>query len=414
MIQSNLNQSPLAGWLKHIESFHPNEIDLGLERIRKVADKLKILKNSGKLIIVGGTNGKGSCVATLDAIARTNGLSVLSYTSPHLVAFNERVRVDGELVDDELLISAFEAIEEARDDTALTFFEFTTLAALWINSKILPDLTILEVGLGGRLDAVNIMEPDASVITTIAFDHTDWLGGSLSKIAYEKAGISRANKTTFVGDKNSYQLLAELTEYKQASFELVRSADNTERKALSSLTVNPNRLLEQNVLLAVEAFKSVFAVDNIDLASCLLTVKLAGRFQLIASQPKILVDVGHNPQAAENLQQQIRRFVDQERISDVKLVCGMMRDKAIGEVLSILDPVASSWHFVDLEGERAASGKSIEQEYQERGLCKPTFVYESVKSAIGAITQHTSSEQMILGFGSFITVGNMIQYIETY
>ena len=406
----------LNQWLKHIESFHPENIELGLERIKSVAQKLDVLDNTGQLIIVGGTNGKGSCVATLEALANNAGLNVLSYTSPHLIRFNERIRVNGEPVVDNLLVSAFQEIEQARGSVALTFFEFTTLAALWINQKLSPDLTVLEVGLGGRLDAVNIMQPDVSIITTIGLDHTDWLGDSLEQIAAEKAGISRPDKVTLIGDTNSFKLIKKTTEdtgpFPEAIFRLVRSPSQAELNTLCDVQQNPHQLVTQNVLLAVEAFELVFEEIPTDFDSMLCAIQISGRFQQIANQPLILVDVAHNPQSAENLRQQVSRYTRTHGINRVDAICGMMQDKAVAEVIEILDPVIDSWHFVDLDMPRAAPAELLVNQYQRRDLKKPVNQHVSVESAFELITSKQSKEQMILVFGSFITVGNMIQYIK--
>lgn len=405
-------QKRLKDWLGHIESFHPDEIELGLDRILTVASQLKLLTNPGKLIIVGGTNGKGSCVATLEALAKTNNLKVLSYTSPHLIEFNERIRIDGNPVDDDMLVSAFEAIESVRGSTSLTFFEFTTLAALWVNQNVSPDLTVLEVGLGGRLDAVNIMQPDVSVITTIDRDHSDWLGDSLEQIAFEKGGITRANKNTLVGDKKSFDLLKNLTDYHEANFVLVDKAKAGEEEILLDSKANPFQLLEQNVLLAVQAFSTLFPKANSDLKKSLQNIKLSGRFQVISDDPLIVVDVAHNPQSARNLIQQVKRLKQQAQIKHVSLVCGMMKDKAISEVLKTLDSVANEWHFVDLDTARAANVQSLNDIYTDLGGKAPVYLHPSIESVFHSVKQTASKEQMILVFGSFITVGNMIQYIN--
>ena len=197
------NALSLAGWLDHIGQQHPNAIELGLERVREVADRLGLHKPAKHVITVGGTNGKGSTVAFIESIARAAGLKVGSYTSPHLLRYNERVRIDGEEVSDTSLVAAFEAVEAARGETTLTYFEFGTLAALWLFQQSALDLVVLEVGLGGRLDAVNVVDPDVAVITTVDIDHTDWLGEDREAIGQEKAGIARPWKPLVLGEIDS-------------------------------------------------------------------------------------------------------------------------------------------------------------------------------------------------------------------
>ncbi|TZF90836.1 bifunctional folylpolyglutamate synthase/dihydrofolate synthase, partial [Cognatilysobacter lacus] len=191
---------PLSDWLARLEARHPRAIDLGLDRIREVHSRLGLAQPAPVVITVGGTNGKGSTVAFIEAIARAQGLCVGAYTSPHLLQYNERIRIDGRDADDDAIVRAFEAIEAARGDTGLTYFEVGTLAALWLFEHAGLDLAILEVGLGGRLDATNVVDADVAVITTVDLDHTDWLGSDVETIGFEKAGIARAWKPLVLGD----------------------------------------------------------------------------------------------------------------------------------------------------------------------------------------------------------------------
>src|SRR5690606_560710 len=195
-----MTRMTLVEWLAYIERQHPRSIEMGLERVRRVAASLGLGRPARRVVTVGGTNGKGSTVAFIEAIAREAGWRVGAYTSPHLLAYNERVRVDGIEADDAALVDAFEAVERARGDVALTYFEYGTLAALWLFERADLDLAILEVGLGGRLDATNLVDPDVAVITTVDLDHQEWLGGDREAIGFEKAGIARAWKPLVLGD----------------------------------------------------------------------------------------------------------------------------------------------------------------------------------------------------------------------
>lgn len=403
-----MNKTNLDDWLLHIESFNPNEIDLGLSRIKQVAGKFDLLTFPGKVVLVGGTNGKGSCVASLEAMALHHGLNVGCYTSPHLVHFNERIRINGKQANDQLLIQAFNQIEANRDRVSLTFFEFTTLVALWIFKQSSLDLLVLEVGLGGRLDAVNIVEPDCSVITTIDYDHSDWLGDSLTAIAKEKAGITRTGKNTFVGDIRSLKLLKE-TLLSDDNLTLAKIDSDQDKRAIKDCKINPYRLLEQNIALAKQTFESLFSLST-PLHQVLPKIKISGRFQSINLAVPTVLDVAHNPQAAKNLGQQLKTYTEENNTQKVYAVCGMMADKAISEVLSVLEPLVSEWYFADLQIGRASTAEELLALYRQNHVSKSAFSFASVKLAYDAISKKACCNDLILVFGSFITVANMLQY----
>ncbi len=402
----------LNEWLDFIESFHPSEIKLGLERISDVAKKLNLLTSDSQIILVGGTNGKGSCVALLESLANNQNISFAAYTSPHLLSFNERIRINGENVSDDALIDAFESIELVRGQLPLTFFEFTTLAALWVFKKASPDLIILEVGLGGRLDAVNIMQPNASVITTIDYDHIDWLGDSLDKIGYEKAGIMRNGVPAFIGDNKSFKLLNELETVDTSCLFCVQQADNETKEIINNDGINIYRLLEQNIQLAVTVFKNIYPQSDINLTEVLHGVCIQGRFQRLNERIQTIVDVAHNPQSAQNLAWQLAQFKKQNNIRQVIAICGMMADKSIQSVLSALDPEVDCWNFVSLDMERAISAEGLQLEYQSLDNQVTAGKYVNVSEAYQDIERNCESEDLILVFGSFITVANMLQYIK--
>lgn len=408
-----MDNNNLSDWLVKIESFNPNEIELGLSRIRQVAEEMQLLQFAGKVVLVGGTNGKGSCVATLEAMALQHNLEVGCYTSPHLINFNERIRINGEQVSDQLLVEAFNEVEAVRKQVALTFFEFTTLVALWIFQRQKLDLIVLEVGLGGRLDAVNIVEPDTSIITTIDFDHSDWLGDSLPQIAREKAGIIRTGQTAFVGDEKSFQLLSKVEHIELAYLQLINVDVDEQMKADRSVindnTLNPFQLLPQNILLAKQAFEFLFKLP-VKLADVLPRIKIAGRFQLLNLPLPTIVDVAHNPQATENLVSQVKNRMMQTGAQKCFVICGMMADKAVEQVLSILDPAVDEWLFVDLPGERAIGAEALISIYQQVNSAKPALSFASVNLAYDNLRNKATSQDMILVFGSFITVSNMLQY----
>jgi len=405
----------LNDWLKLIEQFHPSEIELGLTRVKQIADKLGLLTPTAKVILVGGTNGKGSCVATLESLAKQSQLTVGCYTSPHLIHFNERIRVNGANIDDESLIEAFEAIEKIREQVALTFFEFTTLTALHCFSKLNLDLLVLEIGLGGRLDAVNIVEPDVSVITTIDRDHESWLGSDLISIAQEKSGIYRKTSLNLIGDRRSQELIKQVALGSIALPVLVKEYIGNElpklqiEAMLADPKINPHRLLKQNVECAIVAFHKLFPelIESLDLQKVLSNIQITGRLQQISDSPLTLLDVGHNEQSAINLAKQLNSFIKPKlRIA----ICGLMADKAIAKFLAALDSCVDIWLFVDLPGDRAASGLQIQSIHQSISSQSRSEIADSVAGAYQAALAIDEPDKQILVIGSFITVAEMLHY----
>lgn len=422
-----MNKSSLTDWLKHIESFHADEIELGLQRIKQVAEKLQLLKFAGKTLLVAGTNGKGSCVAMLEALALNRGKSVICYTSPHLLSFNERLRVDGKDIDDESLIHAFAHIEKHRENIPLTFFEFTTLAALLIAQQIQPEILVLEVGLGGRLDATNIVDADVAIITSIAKDHCQWLGDDLQSIAYEKSGIIRQHKPALIGDPQAFQLIKQARPEYSAQLLLIEPAEEQLNQALLARQVNPYRLVEQNILLARQAFEIITnqTISQQILLESLAHIKISGRFQLLnKNNPCIIADVAHNPRAVENLKQQLEKLIKTQKIAQVTAIFGVMADKSVKQILEIMQPVVNDWCFVDLPMPRAMPAEQLDKLYQsmtslqQTNLWKSNLqqtaaqVFASVQLAYQSINAQKIQQHLIIVFGSFITVAEMLKCIN--
>jgi len=410
------SKKTLSQWLKMIESFHPDDIELGLERITQIAVKLDLTNQTAKVIIVGGTNGKGSCVATLESLALESKLRIGCYTSPHLLNFNERIRLNGKDVSDKTLQHAFEIVDQAREELALTFFEFTTLVALLIFKQASLDLVVLEVGLGGRLDAVNIVEPDATIITTIDFDHQSWLGNSLENIAFEKSGICRKGIDNFVGDQKSFDLILNARPEYRSELTLVEGNDlkggghSKIFDLIADDSINPYRLLKQNLMLAIRAFQALFLDEysTLDLGKVISHIKIKGRFQKISDSPLVILDVGHNVQAAKNLVIQIKKL-EKNQTGKRIAICGLMADKAIGNFLMIVDEVIDEWHFVDLPIGRAATGKKIHKIYQQENGVTHTYCAKSVKQAYNKIKEKVSEDDQVFVLGSFITVAELLK-----
>ncbi|MFT6731916.1 MAG: dihydrofolate synthase/folylpolyglutamate synthase [Polaribacter sp.] len=424
-LQSTISQDAkdLSAWLERIESFHPEEIKLGLSRIKDIARLMDLLSPKAKVITVAGTNGKGSCVATLESLALQSNLKVACYTSPHLMVFNERIRVNGANISDRQLNNAFDKIEICRGDTALTFFEFTTLAALQIFSTKKLDLIVLEVGLGGRLDAVNIIEPDVAIITTIAKDHTDWLGNSLEEIAAEKAGIYRFDSLNLVGDEKTFNLLkASLTD-SNLQYELIESNQLNSIVSLDVIhdsQINIFQLKQQNIELALTSFINLFKdkSQNIDLKQIFNRVAIAARFQTIQNKPQVIIDVAHNPQAALNLSNQIESLqCNGNRIA----ICGLMSDKAISEYIQILSETIDIWIFVDLPSQRGALAKDLMDclidvsdivNSQAEVLVEEASVHKcfnSISLACDYVDKLIAPSDQLYVIGSFITVSEFLK-----
>ncbi len=405
----------LDDWLERIEQFHPNEIELGLSRIKKIASNMALLKPKAKVILVGGTNGKGSCVATLESFAIQSNLKVGCYTSPHLVQFNERIRVNGENIDDKSLVEAFERIDKERGSVALTFFEFTTLAALYCFSQSKLDLLVLEIGLGGRLDAVNIVEPDVSIITTIDRDHESWLGSDLVSIAREKSGIYRAQGLNLIGDHASQELVsqAELNNVPHpilvTDFIKTHLAGLQLEQIIENPRLNPYRLLKQNIECAVAAFYNLFsdAFERLDPQQAISKIHIKGRLQQISDSPMTLLDVGHNEQSAINLARQLNSFKQPKlRIA----ICGLMADKAVAQFLAALAEKIDLWIFVDLPNTRAASATQLQEVLLSNIPESRCELAESVAKAYQTALTIDELDKQILVIGSFITVAEMLHY----
>jgi dihydrofolate synthase/folylpolyglutamate synthase len=415
----------LENWLKIIESYHPNEIELGLSRVKQLAHKMGLLTPKSRIILVGGTNGKGSCVAVLESLALQTSLTIGCYTSPHLLTFNERIRINGHNISDCHLNKAFDAIQDVRQslskqESALTFFEFTTIAALYLFKQAQCELIVLEIGLGGRLDAVNIIEPDVAIITTIAMDHTDWLGDSLDKIAQEKGAIFRERSLNLVGDLASKQLIEKNAITQSITCFLPTSIKKKWKPIIHSLDNNPYQLKTQNIALALTSFMHLmpqlcptekqrsFKTKNI--SSLLRHIHFFGRFQRIQKKPMIILDVAHNPQAAHHLQQQFKRV---ECVGQRIALCGLMGNKATDEYITILNDRIDQWYFVDLTHSRGESALTLlmiaNHLWHSNTKKTPHRAFKCMFEACQSIQEHITQHDHLYVIGSFITVSDYLK-----
>lgn len=403
-----MSAKSLSEWLSYIESQHPSEIELGLERGLSVLEKLNLGRPKAKVITVAGTNGKGSTCTMLTRYLVDSGYKVGTYTSPHFLRFNERVLIDGEECPDELLVEAFEVIEEVRGDTPLTYFEFSTMAALWVYDRLELDYWVLEVGLGGRLDSVNMVDTDLAVITSIALDHMDWLGDSIEGIGREKAGIARPGKPIISGVVNPPQSIADVaaeTESPlfQKNVDFSFSAADSDwswhglGQSFTELPI-PKLPLENAATVIAALLQLDIEVSRERLISMFETATLVGRFQQVSTQPSLYIDVAHNPEAAGQLKQQVARLN-----TPTIAVCGMLKDKDIGSVMSLLKDTFLEWHFIDLPGPRGAQAEELAQ-YVSKSHC-----YENISDALAAAKQSaTQQSATVIVFGSFVTVSEFL------
>lgn len=410
----------LNDWLSRLERLHFKSIDMGLERIQVVADRLNLRSDTPFIFTVAGTNGKGSTVSLINEMLSVAGYSTATYTSPHLIRFNERVCINRNQCSDKDLVRSFEAVEAERRDISLTYFEFTTLAAIWLFKQAKLDAWILEVGLGGRLDAVNVWDPSISIVTSIDIDHQEWLGSDRTQIGMEKIGIGRAGRPLVIGEEELPQPVAEQAEI--LGCQVVRQGvqlqwsespddwslaltDKTGAQMQLSNLAKPALYL-QNAATAVQAVAlSPFEVQSAQINEALSTVSVTGRRQVICDSPAVMLDVGHNPHAARALAACLAQ--DSERRAHC--IIGMLADKDITETVLALLPVVEHWYPAQLATERAASADSLRQSLLEMGArCGP--VQGTPSLICRKLMKMVDKKDLILVFGSFYTVADVIQY----
>jgi dihydrofolate synthase / folylpolyglutamate synthase len=415
----------LDEWLARCERAHPKEIDLTLDRVLQVKQRLG-LSFSVPVITVAGTNGKGSSCAMLEAIALQAGYRVGLYAKPHLVHFEERCRVNGQNVEAAALLPHFEAVERAREQTSLTYFEFTTLAIARLLSQAALDVVILEVGLGGRLDAVNAIDTDCALITSIDIDHIEYLGPDRESIGREKAGILRAGKPAVVSDPQPpASVLAAAAalgvDLRRFGVDFNYAGDRQqwgwagrERRfhglAYPALR-GANQLLNASGVLAVfEALGDRLPITAQAVRTGLALVELPGRFQIVAGQPTLVLDVAHNPHAVATLVHNLDQMGFYPR---TQAVFGAMRDKDLPAIMARMAPLVDHWHFTDLPAARAAKATELAQLHGTLGVAGPGPVSVSChadpRSALLAALGTADPADRILVFGSFYTVGGVLK-----
>lgn len=422
----------LQSWLSWQESLHNTEIELGLDRIRQVAQELAIQAAWPlPVITVAGTNGKGSSVAMLESIYQHAGYRVGSYTSPHLLNYNERIKINRQPVSDELICQAFERIDQARQvasdkEISLTYFEFGTLAALCILNDAELDLVILEVGLGGRLDAVNIVDASVALITPIAMDHQSWLGDDRETIAAEKAGVIKATSRVVYNDPEPAEAVLQKVAALDSSFYCLNKnfqpqfqagsdgwhylSDSADMRNLPVPSLAGVHQLD-NAAAAIQVAQILSAqlpLTEVMIAAAMSDIQLAGRFQTLMHKPDIIVDVAHNEQAVSTLASSL---AEQSGRGQTFAVLAMLEDKKLSQALAQIDAQIDRYYLAGLEGNRTLSVNELKLRIQDSvssdKLCSNNTVVAAIEQAISA----ASCDDRIIIFGSFLTVSAAMQYL---
>ncbi|MES2259021.1 MAG: bifunctional tetrahydrofolate synthase/dihydrofolate synthase [Pseudomonadota bacterium] len=414
----------LPDWLALLESRHAvTVINMGLDRVRAVKERLD-LKFACPVIMVAGTNGKGSTCAMLESVLLRAGYKTGLYIKPHFLDFNERARVNGDLAGDAELVASFEAVEAVRGDTPLTYFEFTTLAIMHLMAHAGLDVVILEVGLGGRLDAVNVIDADVSIVTSVDIDHTDYLGSSREQIGYEKAGIFRPGKPAICSDPVPPQALIDHANAIGADLWLMGrdfnySGDKQQwnyggreqrRNSLAYPSLRgANQLLNASaVLAALEALRNVLPVGAQEVRTGLVTVELPGRFQVLPGRPTVILDVAHNPHAASALNQNLGNMGYHPYTF---AVFGSMHDKDIDGVIKAMSEHVDHWCLTGLPSPRAATASELAAKVQMIQEDKPertVNIFDEPALAYANAMSRASENDRIVVFGSFLTVAGVM------
>ena len=409
-------------WLDWQQTVHPLNIDFKLERILSVYEKLNISSIAKKVITVAGTNGKGSTVSFLESILSNTNYNVGTFTSPHILKYNERIKINQKEIDDESLLDVFELIDKKRGSTTLTYFEFATLSAFYLFSKSDLDVAVLEVGLGGRLDATNIIDSDISIITSIGIDHTEFLGSTIDSIALEKAGVMRPfKKSIFAQDKppaalfqyaknNSVNLLVHNNDYS-----VTRNAKTWGIKSKNITIENiPNLKMigdyqynyaAASTMALAEILPECISDDN-QTKEALCNTQISGRFQYLKKSPDIILDVAHNEDASKSLARNIKNIGYKKIIA----VLGILADK---DVYSIVEPFSSfinHWHIGTIDSERGMNSDEIK--YRINSLFKNSLsisTYSSISSAFISAVNSQDNDTLILAYGSFYTVSEVLK-----
>lgn len=419
-VENHIHFSSVAEWLHYLENRNQQEINLNLANVKAVAKSMQLLQTNAKVIIIGGTNGKGSTVAALESIYLTAGYQVGCYTSPHLVNFNERIKINRQPISDKNLYAAFKQVLHKRIELPLTYFEVSTLAALWYFKQHQLDFIILEVGLGGRQDATNIIDADLAIITTIDLDHQEWLGETKEKIGYEKAGILRHQQPVIFADlimpdsvwAEAHKLNCQIyccginyhyclrQDYLQINFQ-------DQVINLPLLNLHPNSIAA--AVTAVIYWQNFYPVSFEQIVNGIKNIFLPGRLEIVQGKHITLFDVAHNEQAVSYLASYIKKV--NCNYNAIHAIFSALKDKNIAGMIKLLRPYIDYWYPAQLTNKRACAGEQLLDIYQEQGIevklnLNPVLAYKEA-------CQHASPNDLIIVFGSFFTVGAVMQYATT-
>ena len=410
----------LNEWIDWQCKLHPTNMDFNLSRIKEIAERLNVHKTTSKVFTVAGTNGKGSTVAILESVLLESGYNVGSYTSPHLIEFNERIKINKINAETEEICQAFELIEKNRKDITLTFFEFSTLAAFIIFSKKNLDVIILEVGLGGRLDAVNIIDPDVSIITNIGYDHTAILGDDLELIAFEKSGIMRKDKPTIISYLNIHQSIIKNAKEVGSNLEIINKSfsykiisnkkwffSNTDGVEIELDNPGTKGLLQINnaasVLQAIHSCEGI-ELNNEKAVKGIKKSSITGRFQIINRSPIIVLDIAHNEQSIETLVENLREYFPH---CNYHAVFSVLKDKNVNQMLSVVKGFFKSWHISNSDNERALAVNELK--VNNFFISEEIKAYDSIEKAYkGALEYAKKENDVIVVFGSSYTVSPIL------
>ena len=408
-------------WLEWQQTVHPLNIDFKLERILTVYEKLGVPKVAKKIITVAGTNGKGSTVSFLETILCKNNLNVGTFTSPHILKYNERIKINGREIDDESLLNVFELIDQKRGNTTLTYFEFATLSAFYLFSKADLDVAVLEVGLGGRLDATNIIDSDVSIITSIGIDHTEFLGDTIDSIALEKAGVMRPFKKCIFAQEKPPSVLYKYSKNKSVNL-LTHNNDYTVNRYSDSWSIVSKAVEIHNIpnLKMIGDYQynyaaaSVIALNNILpealldqelIRNALCNTKIPGRFQYLQHSPDVILDVAHNEDAAKSLATNIKRLGHK----NIHVVLGILSDKDVYSIVKPFSILVNHWHIGTISSERGMNAEEIK--FRIKSLFKNKFsieTYNSVSAAYNGALNQQDDNTLLLVYGSFYTVSEVL------
>ncbi|MGV6809630.1 MAG: bifunctional tetrahydrofolate synthase/dihydrofolate synthase [bacterium] len=432
-----MKRKSLTEWLAWKTQRTAGNIDLGLARVQQAAQRLNLTQPSFPIITVAGTNGKGSSVAFLNAILSAAGYRVGAYTSPHLFNYRERIQVQQVMLDEAWWCAAFEAIEQCCHDLKLTDFEYDTLAAMWLFHQHVVDVAILEVGLGGRLDATNVWNADFALITNIGLDHTEWLGDNRESIAYEKSGIMRQGQTVICGDVNPPKTIAEYaaqcgaTLYqcgKDYQHQLNTSVELAQNDVQASDTWSahlpqtvydglPKPALNGNMqyynatnvimLLHCATEQRYLSINPQHITQGLQTASLQGRLQCVQQQPNVYMDVAHNADAVEELANFLK---NQKKTGKTRAIFSILADKDVQSVVACIAPQIDEWHVAPLNHSRAMPIKKITTTLQNQAALPPCYCYNNLQEALKIVLDVSEPHDKVVIFGSFLVVSSLTSH----